>query len=266
MELVAVLLLLSLGFLALANMFRVTYRAFDKAEERYVKQEEVKLVAEMLRQGSTNVAASTYADIFDTTTIIPTKDSIDPNYSYLYFEPHKACDKCGSDWNVTDNECTNESGTCDSTKSKVDGYFLKCLNSGTKRNCDLENIPCSEEHCECPNTKSHYCKDCSLCNCLDKAFQLSTVPIYVSFRPMTEELDNLVKDPETGETIHLDDWRLPTAAEIGIIYKYQGTANESADAIDYLLNAGAYFSASGPVTNPDSNSTGKSIRCIRDAY
>lgn len=74
------------------------------------------------------------------------------------------------------------------------------------------------------------------------------------------------QDPETGETIHLDDWRLPTAAEIGIIYKYQGTANESADAIDYLLNAGAYFSASGPVTNPDSNSTGKSIRCIRDAY
>ena len=74
------------------------------------------------------------------------------------------------------------------------------------------------------------------------------------------------QDPETGETIHLDDWRLPTAAEIGIIYKYQGTANESADAIDYLLNAGAYFSASGPVTNPDSDSTGKSIRCIRDAY
>ena len=74
------------------------------------------------------------------------------------------------------------------------------------------------------------------------------------------------QDPVTGETIHLDDWRLPTAAEIGIIYNYQGTANESADAIDYLLNAGAYFSASGPITNPGSNTDGKSIRCIRDAY
>lgn len=73
-------------------------------------------------------------------------------------------------------------------------------------------------------------------------------------------------DPSTDNAIHYDDWRLPTAAEIGIIYKYQGTADESADAIDYLLNASAYFSASGPVTNPNSNSTGTSVRCIRDAY
>lgn len=73
-------------------------------------------------------------------------------------------------------------------------------------------------------------------------------------------------DPSTDNAIHYDDWRLPTAAEIGIIYKYQGTEEESADAIDYLLNAGAYFSASGPVTNPNSNSTGTSVRCIRDAY
>ena len=31
-ELMAVLLLLSLGFVALGNMFKVTYRAFNKAE------------------------------------------------------------------------------------------------------------------------------------------------------------------------------------------------------------------------------------------
>lgn len=73
-------------------------------------------------------------------------------------------------------------------------------------------------------------------------------------------------DSSTDNAIHYDDWRLPTAAEIGIIYKYQGTASESADAIDYLLNAGAYFSASGPVTNPNSDTSGKSVRCIRDAY
>lgn len=73
-------------------------------------------------------------------------------------------------------------------------------------------------------------------------------------------------DPDTDNAIHYDDWRLPTAAELSIIYKYQGTANESADAIDYLLNAGAYYSASGPVTNPGNNTSGTSVRCIRDAY
>jgi len=73
-------------------------------------------------------------------------------------------------------------------------------------------------------------------------------------------------NPNTDNAIHYDDWRLPTAAELGIIYKYQGDEDESADAIDYLLNAGAYFSASGPVTNPGYNMTGTSVRCIRDAY
>lgn len=73
-------------------------------------------------------------------------------------------------------------------------------------------------------------------------------------------------DPETGETIHLNDWRLPTEAELEIIYQYQGTEGTDADAIDYLLNAGAYFSASGPVDNPKSNMTGISVRCVRDAY
>lgn len=73
-------------------------------------------------------------------------------------------------------------------------------------------------------------------------------------------------DPQTGKKIHLSDWRLPTEAELEIIYQFQGTENAQADAIDYLLNAGAYFSASGPVTNPKSNMTGTSIRCIRDVY
>lgn len=73
-------------------------------------------------------------------------------------------------------------------------------------------------------------------------------------------------DPETGETIHLNDWRLPTAAELEIIYQYQGTEGTDADAIDYLLNAGSYFSASGPIENPKSNMSGISVRCVRDAY
>ena len=72
-----------------------------------------------------------------------------------------------------------------------------------------------------------------------------------------------------------DDWRLPTASELKIIMDLQGTKNESADAIDYLLNADYYYSASGPVFNKgnDSNVTESradedswAIRCIRDAY
>lgn len=74
------------------------------------------------------------------------------------------------------------------------------------------------------------------------------------------------KDPETNKVYHLSDWRLPTEAELKIIYQFQGSENAQADAIDYLLNAGAYFSASGPVDNPKSNMDGTSVRCIRDVY
>ena len=76
----------------------------------------------------------------------------------------------------------------------------------------------------------------------------------------------IYKDSVTGNMVHLNDWRLPTEAELKIIYKYQGGENTNADAIDYLLNAGAYFSASGPVANPNNNMSGISVRCIRDSY
>lgn len=72
-----------------------------------------------------------------------------------------------------------------------------------------------------------------------------------------------------------DDWRLPTASELQIIIDLQGTSNESADAIDYLLNADYYLSASGRVYNSKNDSghtenqaqaSSWAIRCIRDAY
>jgi hypothetical protein len=60
-----------------------------------------------------------------------------------------------------------------------------------------------------------------------------------------------------------DDWRLPTKAEVNIIYKYQ---NDS-DAMDKVLSAETYWSASGTVTNPGpSDGQTNRIRCIRDAY
>ena len=48
--------------------------------------------------------------------------------------------------------------------------------------------------------------------------------------------------------------------------KFQGEENQDADAIDYLLNAEYYWSASGRINNTKSSSSGTSIRCIRDAY
>lgn len=71
---------------------------------------------------------------------------------------------------------------------------------------------------------------------------------------------------ENGKTHVLDDWRLPTTAELKIIMEKQGTQSQNADAIDYLLNAEYYWSASERVKNTNSSSSGTSIRCIRDAY
>jgi hypothetical protein len=75
------------------------------------------------------------------------------------------------------------------------------------------------------------------------------------------------KDPETEEVVVLDDWRLPTEAELRIIMNYQGTQGSNADAIDYLLNAEYYWAANGRIAN--SKTQGKNgitaARCIRDA-
>ena len=71
-----------------------------------------------------------------------------------------------------------------------------------------------------------------------------------------------------------DNWRLPTEAELKIIMETQGEEGQNAAAVDYLLNAGYYFGAAGPVWNsknddniPQGGSTSsKSVRCVRDAY
>lgn len=78
-----------------------------------------------------------------------------------------------------------------------------------------------------------------------------------------------VYEDANGNLVHLNDWRLPTAAELEIIMKYQGSREDlsGADAIDYLLNGKEYYSASGPVSNEDNDgATGVFIRCVRDVY
>lgn len=73
---------------------------------------------------------------------------------------------------------------------------------------------------------------------------------------------------KNGEAVVLDNWRLPTEAELKIIETLQGGKNDNADAIDYLLNGQYYMSASGPVKNnkADVEGNGSAIRCVRDAY
>lgn len=73
------------------------------------------------------------------------------------------------------------------------------------------------------------------------------------------------KDPRTGQKVVLDDWRLPTQAELIIIMNYQGTQGSNADAIDYLLSASHYWAAHGRVENSKGSGNITGVRCIRDA-
>lgn len=79
------------------------------------------------------------------------------------------------------------------------------------------------------------------------------------------EYVEVYKDPDTGTTVHLDDWRLPTEAELNIIMKFQYVENA---AMDEVLSGSRYWSASGLVTNThvDYNEGDAAIRCIRDVY
>ena len=74
------------------------------------------------------------------------------------------------------------------------------------------------------------------------------------------------KDPQTGEVVTLDDWRLPTEAELKIIFKFQGKADQDADAIDYRLNGQYYYCASGRISNDKYEVDGTGVACVRDAY
>ncbi len=78
-----------------------------------------------------------------------------------------------------------------------------------------------------------------------------------------EQYVEVYKDKQTGETVHLDDWRLPTKAELEIIMKFQYVENA---AMDEVLAGPSYWSASGLVYNNRGSGTDKAIRCIRDAY
>lgn len=85
-----------------------------------------------------------------------------------------------------------------------------------------------------------------------------------SLRIAREHCANYVEVAEDG-TVY-DDWRLPTKAELDIILNFQGTEDEDADAIDFLLNGNYYYHAGGRTYNPNYNVNGAEPRCVRDAY
>ncbi|MBR5483691.1 MAG: DUF1566 domain-containing protein [Alistipes sp.] len=70
---------------------------------------------------------------------------------------------------------------------------------------------------------------------------------------------NYVEVAYDGTEYH--NWRLPTAAEIQILINLQSKS----DAIDKVLNATQYFSASGLETVSNGSSF-VAVRCVRDAY
>lgn len=129
-ELLIVLLLLSLGAFALINMFSVANRSFNKSEERYLKQEAVKMAAELLRTGSANVAPAQTADVFKDTSVVPTGEAIDEAYSYLFTQPVKKCKECDANVLYTANACSTSG--CSGTLEFA-GYYLYNQNMGEKR-------------------------------------------------------------------------------------------------------------------------------------
>ena len=72
---------------------------------------------------------------------------------------------------------------------------------------------------------------------------------------------------ENGNKVVLDDWRLPTETELGIIMEYQGTQGDTNAAIDYLLNAEYYWAANRRIENDKAQGSNgiTAVRCIRDA-
>ncbi len=108
-ELMIVIALLGFGVVALANLFQSALRSFNKTEERYIKQEAVKSVAEYL-QHTIKIGAATKVEIYPDSSVVPTVAGSDSSYAYIYVE------KSDMDGD-----------------GKLDGYYLYLLERGQKK-------------------------------------------------------------------------------------------------------------------------------------
>ena len=104
----------------------------------------------------------------------------------------------------------------------------------------------------------------SLCGFLAGGGNLTLDGSDNSLRIAREHCANYVEVAKDG-TVY-DDWRLPTKAELDIILNFQGTEDEDADAIDFLLNGNYYYHAGGRTYNSNYNVNGAEPRCVRDVY
>lgn len=111
-ELMVVMVLMGFGVVALANLFQTAYRTFNKTEERYIKQEMVKQVADFL-QSSVSVVSATMAEVYADSSVVPPNTNEDA-YAYIYVEKR---DLVGGN---------NGDGV-------LDGYYLYLLNPGDKK-------------------------------------------------------------------------------------------------------------------------------------
>lgn len=70
---------------------------------------------------------------------------------------------------------------------------------------------------------------------------------------------------KAGKTVVLDDWRLPTTAEIKVIIKYQNDANVKRDGVMSEVLGGRYYYVAKKNTTADTGAgTNTAVRCIRD--
>ena len=123
-ELLIVVALLGFGAVALANLFQSALRTFNKTEERYIKQEAVKAVAEYL-QTATNIGAAIKAEIYPDASVVPTGTKTDDAYAYVYVEKKDLLPKGNPD-------------------GVYDGYYLYKLERGQTREeavCLNEEVP-----------------------------------------------------------------------------------------------------------------------------
>ena len=114
-ELMTVMVLMGFGVVALANLFQSAYRTFNQTEERYIKQEMVKTVAEYL-QSSISIGAATKAEIYPDSSVVPTSGVSNNPYHYVYIEKSE----------------------------NLDGYYLYTLESGKNKDdavCINPDIP-----------------------------------------------------------------------------------------------------------------------------
>ena len=104
------------------------------------------------------------------------------------------------------------------------------------------------------------------------ASQLGTVYGNQGWDVAQEHCANYVETyiDKNGETQHLNDWRLPTTAEIAVIIEYQ---NRTPDVMDEVLGGQYYYvswegarggNGSAATGNNDWSDRGTFIRCIRD--